>query len=238
MFDWLTRKSTVTKKLVKFEDTFTCSSKSRDSYSLQGCSSHVTLLFHALRMSTTPGKSIARASGIPTPGKSSNIPTPGRFRSSSSTNPPSAFESDVEYMSRAFANAIKANDPARHRTSTTSNTSPSSSSPKSNLATLQSGRRSVTGRPSSVASTSTFPQNRAKTPAPRPASRQSDVFTRSVSRAGKTFEVGDNVRIESLGYEGRLRYLGEIDGKSGLWAGVELSGGFSNKGKNDGSVGG
>ncbi|KAG1839264.1 hypothetical protein F4604DRAFT_1885313 [Suillus subluteus] len=187
-------------------------------------------------MSTTPGK--PRISGIPTPGKSSGIPTPGRFRSSSSANSQPAFDSDVEFMSRAFANAIKANDPAQHRASTTSNTSPSSSSPNSSLATLQSGRRSVTGRPPSVASTSAFAQSRTKTPGPRAASRQSDVFTRSVSRAGKTFEVGDNVRIESLGFEGCLRYIGEIDGKSGLWAGVELSGGFSGKGKNDGSVGG
>ncbi|KAG2345466.1 hypothetical protein BDR05DRAFT_981848 [Suillus weaverae] len=187
-------------------------------------------------MSITPGK--PRISGIPTPGKSSGIPTPGRFRSSSSANSQPAFDSDVEFMSRAFANAIKANDPAQHRTSTTSNTSPSSSSPKSSLATLQSGRRSVAGRPSSVASTSAFAQSRTKTPAPRAPSRQSDVFTRSVSRAGKTFEVGDNVRIESLGFEGCLRYIGEIDGKSGLWAGVELGGGFSGKGKNDGSVGG
>ncbi|KAG2150614.1 hypothetical protein DEU56DRAFT_780997 [Suillus clintonianus] len=187
-------------------------------------------------MSITPGK--PRISGIPTPGKSSGIPTPGRFRSSSSANSQPAFDSDVEFMSRAFANAIKANDPAQHRTSTTSSTSPSSSSPKSSLATLQSGRRSVAGRPSSVASTSTFAQSRTKTPAPRAPSRQSDVFTRSVSRAGKTFEVGDNVRIESLGYEGCLKFIGEIDGKSGLWAGVELSGGFSGKGKNDGSVGG
>ncbi|KAG1732188.1 uncharacterized protein EDB91DRAFT_1152086 [Suillus paluster] len=188
-------------------------------------------------MSTTPGK--PRISGIPTPGKPTGIPTPGRFRSSSSVNPHlNAFDSDVEYMSRTFANAIKANDPAQHRTSTASNSSPSSTSPMSNFASLQSGRRSVAGRPSSVASTSTFAQNRSKTPAPRPPSRQSDVFTRSVSRAGRTFEVGDNVRIESLGYEGCLRFIGEIDGKSGLWAGVELGGGFSGKGKNDGSVGG
>ncbi|KAG1839825.1 hypothetical protein DFJ58DRAFT_811496 [Suillus subalutaceus] len=125
-------------------------------------------------MSTTPGK--PRISGIPTPGKSSGIPTPGRFRSSSSANSQPAFDSDVEFMSRAFANAIKANDPAQHRASTTSNTSPSSSSPKSSLATLQSGRRSVTGRPPSVASTSAFAQSRTKTPGPRAASRQSDVF--------------------------------------------------------------
>jgi dynactin complex subunit len=48
--------------------------------------------------------------------------------------------------------------------------------------------------------------------------------------------VGDNVRIESLGCEGTLRYIGVIDGKSGIWAGVELSGGFSGKGKNNGTV--
>jgi CAP-Gly domain-containing linker protein 1 len=75
-------------------------------------------------------------------------------------------------------------------------------------------------------------------PVPRPASRTSDVFTRSVSRAGHTFEVGDDVRIESLGFEGTLRFLGEIDGKQGIWAGVELSLGFAGKGKNDGSVNG
>jgi CAP-Gly domain-containing linker protein 1 len=50
--------------------------------------------------------------------------------------------------------------------------------------------------------------------------------------------VGDNVRIESLGFEGTLRFIGEIDGKPGLWAGVELSGGFSGRGKNDGTVNG
>ncbi|EED77467.1 predicted protein [Postia placenta Mad-698-R] len=57
-------------------------------------------------------------------------------------------------------------------------------------------------------------------------------------RAGRSFEEGDNVRIESLGYEGTLKYLGEIDGKPGHWAGVELSGGFAGKGKNNGAVNG
>jgi dynactin complex subunit len=52
------------------------------------------------------------------------------------------------------------------------------------------------------------------------------------------FDVGENVRIESLGFEGTLRFVGEIDGKQGLWAGVELSPGFAGKGKNDGSVNG
>jgi dynactin complex subunit len=64
------------------------------------------------------------------------------------------------------------------------------------------------------------------------------VFTRSVSRSGRPHEVGDDVRIQSLGFEGVLRFVGEIEGKAGLWAGVELSGGFSGKGKNNGSVNG
>lgn len=70
------------------------------------------------------------------------------------------------------------------------------------------------------------------------------MFARSSSRAGAGVggafepEVGDGVRLESHGFEGVLRFVGEIDGKPGLWAGVELSGGFVGKGKNDGSVNG
>lgn len=184
-------------------------------------------------MSATPGK--LRMSGIPTPGKTSGIPTPGRLRSASNVNVPQPVLDADDYASRAFAEAIRANDPAQHRASFTHNPSSSSSSPKSSFSALQSGRRSVTGRPSSVTSA---PPTRARTPAARPPSRQSDAFPRSASRAGRNFEVGDNVRIESLGYEGILRYIGEIDGKAGLWAGVELSGGFAGKGKNDGSVNG
>lgn len=185
-------------------------------------------------MAGTPGR--LRMSGIPTPGKTSGIPTPGRFRSASNvTVQPALDPDDRDYASRAFAEAIKANDPAQHRASLTYNAPSSSSSPKSSLSTLQSGRRSVTGRPSSVTSA---PPTRTKTPSAYPPNRQSDAVPRSVSRASRTFEVGDNVRIESLGYEGTLRYVGEIDGKPGLWAGVELGGGFAGKGKNDGSVSG
>jgi len=185
----------------------------------------------------TPGK--PRLSALPTPGRVSSIPTPGRSRSSSSvyqTNPPAQSED----ISRAFADAIKANDPSQHRNiSLSTNNTAASLSPQSGAFAL-SGRRSVAGRPSSAASTSSLKvQERAKTPtsgriASRPASRQSDAS----SRIPKGFEVGDNVRIESLGFEGTLRYLGEIDGKPGLWAGVELSGGFAGKGKNDGAVAG
>ncbi|KAI0027613.1 hypothetical protein K488DRAFT_81051 [Vararia minispora EC-137] len=154
---------------------------------------------------------------------------------------------------RAFQDAIKANDPAQHRLSTmrTSDlTSAPSLSPQSKaFVQSQSGRRSVADRPSSVASSASgagstpaaprYSTGRAKTPNARPTSRTSDVFTRSVSRAADhPFDVGENVRIESLGFEGVLCYLGSIDGKPGEWAGVELSGGFAGKGKNDGSVNG
>jgi CAP-Gly domain-containing linker protein 1 len=151
-------------------------------------------------------------------------------------------------MSRAFADAIKANDPALHRTGRISEPTNPPLSPRAPHSFLpQTGRRSVAGRPSSSASASSTagatparpgPVTRTKTPSMRSSSRQSDAFIRSASRTGRPFEVGDNVRIESLGFEGTLRYLGEIDGKTGQWAGVELSGGFSGKGKNDGSVNG
>ncbi|KAL4268225.1 CAP-Gly domain-containing protein [Pleurotus pulmonarius] len=195
----------------------------------------------------TPAK--PRQSGIPTPGRPSGIPTPGtrsRSTSSASQYAPINSNNDVEFMSRAFADAIKANDPAQHRAGRISSASSSTSLATPHSATFTSGRRSVAGgRPTSAASSSSttaFAKStaeRTKTPSTnRPPSRQSDVFLRSASRAGRTFEVGDGVRIESLGFEGTLQYIGEIDGKAGLWAGVELSGGFAGKGKNDGSVGG
>ncbi|KAH9083415.1 hypothetical protein EDB83DRAFT_2511738 [Lactarius deliciosus] len=198
-------------------------------------------------MSTTPGK--VRQSAIPTPGKTSGIPTPGRLRSSSIASQQSGqLPQESDSMSRAFADAIKANDPALHRAGRISEPGNPSLSPRGPLSFLpQSGRRSVTGRPSSAASSSSHAgatparptiAARTKTPSARPPSRQSDTFIRSSSRVGRSFEVGDNVRIESLGFEGTLRYLGEIAGKTGQWAGVELSGGFVGKGKNDGSVDG
>jgi len=182
-----------------------------------------------------------RLSGIPTPGRSSSIPTPGRSRSSSSATAIGEVREDVdaEYMSKALADAIKSNNPALHR-ERAGDVHSTSLSPMnvSTSSTSISGRSSVSSAYSS-ASMPKPPPTRSKTPVSvRPQSRQSDVFARSSSRAGKTFEMGDNVRIESLGFEGVLRYFGAIDGKPGLWAGVELSKGFAGKGKNDGSVGG
>ena len=192
-----------------------------------------------------------RSSGIPTPGRpGTGIPTPGRLRSVSSagsTTQSSAVTpvDDTAYMSRTLADAIRANDPAQHRTSTSSQniSSLSPSSPSQNY----SGVKSVSAnRPSSVASSvsAVSSVNSRVTPAqnhqnpPRSASRQSNVHGRSVSRTGGQFEIGDDVRIESLGFEGILRFVGPIEGKPGEWAGVELSGGFVGKGKNNGSANG
>lgn len=73
----------------------------------------------------------------------------------------------------------------------------------------------------------------------RPESRQSDVRdARGKPGKDRSFEAGDAVRIESLGMEGTLHYLGAIDGKPGMWAGVELAPGFAGRGKNDGTVNG
>ncbi|KAI0759824.1 hypothetical protein BD413DRAFT_487303 [Trametes elegans] len=200
-------------------------------------------------MSVTPGK--GRVSGIPTPGKPSSIPTPGlrpRSTSSAAHRAPAAAHED-EYINNAFAEAIRANDPAQHRNPRTSDVSLASSISPSSSTFSQSSARSLTASlarpPSAASSSSAVSAGYSRTPGPpsgristRPQSRQSDVFARSASRAGRGFEVGDNVRIESLGFEGILRYLGEIDGKPGMWAGVELSGGFAGKGKNNGSVAG
>ncbi|KAL1742069.1 hypothetical protein HDZ31DRAFT_84391 [Schizophyllum fasciatum] len=167
----------------------------------------------------TPGR--PRLSAIPTPGRSA-IPAPGtRSRSASTNAGPYAAHTpatDADYVSRSLADAIRANNPAQHR-----------GPPRPS---------SVASTASSVSAAAAHPQ-RSKTPTSRPKSRSSDVFARSSSRSGtRPFEVGDTVRIASLGYEGTLQYIGEIDGKPGLWAGVELSGGFYGKGKNDGSVAG
>ncbi|KAJ3713095.1 hypothetical protein C8R42DRAFT_780117 [Lentinula raphanica] len=67
----------------------------------------------------------------------------------------------------------------------------------------------------------------------RPPSRAS---VSSTSNGVFTPTLNAPVRIESLGFEGILRYLGEIPPKQGIWAGVELSAGFAGKGKNDGST--
>lgn len=62
----------------------------------------------------------------------------------------------------------------------------------------------------------------------------------TVTTAAGDFEaaVGDAVRIKSMGMEGTVRYVGGVEGKSGVWVGVELDAGFEGRGKNDGTVDG
>lgn len=173
-------------------------------------------------MSATPSVTRGRTSGIPTPGKSA-IPTPGRIRSSSvassvhqqpTTNSAAPDPTDQDFIQKAFADAIKANDPAAHRSSRVSDVSASSSSlsPSASISTYMSARP-----PSAASSAPAISPIPPKTPTynksnrpsySRPPSRTSDAFVRSSSRAGRSFEMGDDVRIESLGYEGVLRFFG------------------------------
>lgn len=56
--------------------------------------------------------------------------------------------------------------------------------------------------------------------------------------AANGIEVGDAVKFEvsSEHMEGIIRFLGEVEGKDGQWAGVELDSEWHGRGKNDGSV--
>ncbi|KAL5528742.1 hypothetical protein ACEPAF_7879 [Sanghuangporus sanghuang] len=154
--------------------------------------------------------------------RTSSIPTPGRLRSySSSASAHDPRPPDLE-ATRAFQDAMKSNDPARYSGRSVSAHNPPTQRPPS----AASGANSRPKTPSGQFRRMSHPQT-------RPESRQSD----RTSHKQKDFVVGDSVRIESLGFEGKLRYVGEIAGKQGTWAGVELSGGFTGLGKNNGSVG-
>ncbi|WVQ84231.1 hypothetical protein IAT38_006382 [Cryptococcus sp. DSM 104549] len=95
----------------------------------------------------------------------------------------------------------------------------------------QSTTTPYTPRRTSMASstTSTTPYAHVR----RPESRASE---RDVMGAKWVPVVGEKVRISSMGYEGVLRFYGQTQFKEGVWAGVELEGGFKGKGKNDGTV--
>lgn len=161
---------------------------------------------------------------------------------------------------RALSDAIRANDPAQHRPEFLAPMSDASSgrrsvasvsstkgyAPRASTSSSASGLdRSTALRPKTPGSTVSTSFRSVQTPrssvSSRPVSRQSDVF-RASSRQGVSFPkalvVGDPVRIESLGVEGTIQFLGETDFKEGLWAGVELSSAFTGRGKNDGSVSG
>lgn len=89
------------------------------------------------------------------------------------------------------------------------------------------------------------PRISAVTPAASTSRRRSEAaggLANSVARPSTSsqrspkpsLELGD--RVKALGYEGTLRYYGEVKFKDGIWGGIELSGEYAGKGKNDGSV--
>lgn len=53
--------------------------------------------------------------------------------------------------------------------------------------------------------------------------------------SGDDLEVGDIVDVPG-GMHGAVKFIGEVKGKKGIFAGVELSREFAARGKNDGDV--
>jgi len=122
------------------------------------------------------------------------------------------------------------------------------SAPSTPSASRASSRPSMSGRPSFAGSGLPGPGVTPRRPSMassvsgttpygrRPESRASAIY--ESQRGTWTPQVGENVRIDNQGFEGTLRYLGPVEGKEGIYAGVELSAGFAGRGKNDGSVDG
>ena len=170
-------------------------------------------------------------------------------------------------MSRALSDAMKHNPPSAFRSPQLDPPSSLSQSQQRRPSSSTSSNHSFYSTTSSVgvpamprtpanlrASTSNYPSTptargtgagsssamgftpRRSMGVPRPESRQEARPTTVRGTPGQ-FVVGEKVRVEGMGMEGWLRFVGEIAGKPGMWAGVELSGGFAGKGKNDGSAG-
>lgn len=62
-------------------------------------------------------------------------------------------------------------------------------------------------------------------------------FTPARPRNGDELEVGDTVDVPGNMY-GMVRFLGNVEGKSGTFAGVELGEEYATRGKNNGDVNG
>jgi hypothetical protein len=99
--------------------------------------------------------------------------------------------------------------------------------------------RTPTAKPRSSLSAQTAPMARTASTS-RPTTPTTESRRRAMpppKREEFRASVGDHVCIASLGnFEGRVRYIGPIEGKVGTFAGIELDAGFAGKGKNDGSV--
>lgn len=104
-------------------------------------------------------------------------------------------------------------------------------SPDFKVPTLSASRKS--------SSTSLRPISRPKTPtALSSSSRRPPVSTVNANQgAGASQELAEGDKVEALGFEGILRYLGAIGNKEGIFGGIELTGSSRGRGKNNGSVG-
>lgn len=154
----------------------------------------------------------------------SALPTPSSRRKSGVPRPPSA-QAHVHELS-SLRQAISAHDPASY------------DSPNVGVAlgegTSSSGRQPIVSRaPPRPTTPSTPSYSRART---------LTGFGSSTSRFPKAgaLEVGAAVSFEVAGelMEGTLRFVGEVEGKAGTWAGVELDEVYAGRGKNDGTVAG
>lgn len=61
--------------------------------------------------------------------------------------------------------------------------------------------------------------------------------TRSVNGSTAGLDVGDEVDVPG-GMHGTVKFIGNVKGKNGVFAGVELSSEYAQRGKNDGDVDG
>ncbi|KAH7097082.1 hypothetical protein BKA62DRAFT_833506 [Auriculariales sp. MPI-PUGE-AT-0066] len=141
---------------------------------------------------------------------------------------------------RALTDAIRSNDPttAPRRMLQTPSSSSSSARPASQASSVGIYSSHHSHRQNFyIKNVSVLPRCLANLCLPLPTTASATPSAHPVA-TDRPFQVGDLVRVESLGMEGTLRYLGPIDGKPGTFAGVELSPGFAGHGKNDGSVNG
>lgn len=204
----------------------------------------------------TPRRSLGPLHVHPTSGGSSDSESSRALSEAMRQNPPSAFRSPPLSVDSSPAGSTVSLTPGARRPSSAA---PSNTSHRSNgsMAPPLPPAPRTPGHPSilrnSHASSSAYPVTPTargigprRSLATRPESRQEDRPTTASRPSGlststvppPSFQVGDRVRMESMGMEGTLCFVGEIDGKPGTWAGVELSGGFAGRGKNDGSVAG
>lgn len=103
-----------------------------------------------------------------------------------------------------------------------------SASRKSSAASLRPISRPKT--PTALASHGSSSTNRSR------ASGSAVSHANQGPAPGASPDLVEGDKVEALGFEGILRYLGSISNKEGIFGGIELTGSSRGKGKNNGSV--